>query len=75
MKMKTPYMFMMTLQAQLFSYHKKYKLQLPKITSTCLQTYILFQNGRSGNEPKEIAVYYGAFGYNCDDEHIYAYRI
>ena len=39
-------------------------------TSTCLQTYILFQNGRSGNGSKEIAVYYGAFGYNCDDEHI-----
>lgn len=32
-------------------YNKKYKLQLPEDHTSCLQTYILFQNGRDRNEP------------------------
>ena len=54
MKMKTPYMFMMTLQAQLFSYHKKYKLQLPKITPhVCRHTFCSKMAG-AGMDPKKL---------------------
>lgn len=40
-------------------------------TSTCMQTYLLFQYGKVGNESKSITVFDGAFRYQRYIEYIY----
>ena len=44
-------------------------------TSTCMQTHLLFEYGKIGNESQDTAVPHGAFGYIGHNECVHAYRI
>ena len=39
---------------------------------SCMQTYLLLQHGEVWNEPQNITVYYGSFGYQRDAEYLYS---
>lgn len=44
-------------------YNSIYKVQMPKVTPPCMQTYLLLQNGKEWHESQEPAVYHGTLGY------------
>ena len=44
-------------------------------TSTCMQTYLLLQDGKEWHESQEPAVYHGALGYQRYTEHLHSCKI
>lgn len=55
---------------------KKIKFFCPILdTSTCMQTHLLFEYGKIGNESKDITIPHGALGYIGHNECVHAYRI
>ena len=43
--------------------------------ASCMQTHLLLEYGKIGNESQDIAVPYGAFGYIGYNECVHTYRI
>lgn len=56
-------------------YNSIYKVQMPKVTLPCMQTYLLLQNGKEWHESQEPAVYHRTLGYQRYTEHIHSCKI